>query len=96
MIIRFKGRGMPRRTVLKGLLGGTALTVGLPILEPMLNANGTALAQGAPLPTRFVLWFGGNGIRREHWIPDATGRGWQPKGELAPLINAGLRTTSVL
>ena len=83
--------GLSRRTVLRGLMGTAATTVGLPLLEGMLNTNGTALAQGQSLPTRFVLWFWGNGIRREHWVPDQTGVGWQPKGELAPLINAGLR-----
>lgn len=33
-----------RRNVMRGMLGGTAVTVGLPILECMLNANGTAYA----------------------------------------------------
>ncbi len=84
-------KGLNRRTVLRGLVGGAMASVGLPVLDAMLNENGTALAQGAPLPTRFVLWFWGNGIRREHWIPDQTGLNWQPKAELAPLINAGLR-----
>ena len=43
-----------RRTVLRGLLGGTAVTVGLPMLECFLNTNGTAYAAtGAPLPPCF-------------------------------------------
>ena len=37
---------LSRRTVLRGLLGGAAVGVGLPLLEAMLNANGTALADG--------------------------------------------------
>jgi hypothetical protein len=84
-------KGMSRRTVLRGLVGSAVASVGLPLLDGMLNGNGTALAQGGPLPTRFVLWFWGNGIRREHWTPDQIGTNWQPKAELAPLISAGLR-----
>ena len=82
---------MSRRQVLRGVLGGATVSVGLPVLNAMLGENGRALAQGEALPTRFGVWFWGNGIRREHWIPDQEGRGWQPKGELAPLIDGGLR-----
>ena len=82
---------MNRRRMLKGLLGGAAVGVGLPALDAMLNTNGTAFAQGAAIPTRFGLWFWGNGIRREHWIPDQIGANWAPKAELAPLVNAGLK-----
>ena len=38
-----------RRTVLRGMLGGTAITVGLPLLDCFLNSNGEAMADGAPL-----------------------------------------------
>lgn len=84
-------RGLDRRTFLRGALGGAASTIALPLLDVMMNENGTALAQSQPLPTRFVLWFWGNGIRIEHWNPDVQGLNWQPKGELQPLIDAGLR-----
>ena len=47
-----------RRDVLRGMLGGTAVTVGLPVLECFLNPNGTALAAtGAVLPPVFGSWF---------------------------------------
>lgn len=83
---------MTRRTVLRGMAAGAAVTVGLPVLDAMLDGNGGAFAQdGAPLPTRFGVWFWGNGIRREHWIPDQVGPGWQAKAELQPLIDAGVR-----
>lgn len=83
---------MTRRAVLRGMLGGAAVSVGLPVLDAMLDGNGVAFAQGgAPLPTRFGLWFWGNGIRRSQWIPDAAGPGWQPKAELRPLVDAGLK-----
>lgn len=91
MAIVIPREGMSRRTVLRGLVGGAAATVGLPVLDAMLDGNGAALAQGAPLPTRFGLWFWGNGIRREHWLPDGVGAGWRPRAELAPLVEAGLR-----
>ena len=35
-----------RRTLLKGLLGGAAISIGLPPLECFINANGTAYAGG--------------------------------------------------
>lgn len=76
---------MNRRTFLRGALGGAVATIALPPLEAMFDAHGRAHADGTPIPDRFGVWFWGNGIRREHWIPDQTGPGWQPKGELAPL-----------
>jgi len=51
-----------RRAVLKGILGGSTVCLGLPILEQMLNTNGTALAAGTALPTRYGLFFWGNGL----------------------------------
>jgi len=75
-----------RRTVLRGMLGGTAVSIGLPPLEAMLNANGTAYAQGAPLPRRLGIFFFGNGIKRDRWNPVDTGPGWTPSVELAPLM----------
>ena len=66
-----------------------ASTIALPLLDVMMNENGTALAQVSRYP-RFVLWFWGNGIRIEHWNPDVQGLNWQPKGELH-FIDAGLR-----
>jgi|LNFM01.1.fsa_nt_gb hypothetical protein len=82
---------LDRRTVLKGLFGGAVVGVALPTLECMLDVNGEALAQGRPLPKRFGIWFWGNGVRRAHWTPNGTGPGWTPRGEMQPLIDAGLR-----
>ncbi len=76
---------MDRRTFLRGVLGGAAATIALPTLEAMLGSNGDALADGRPIPTRFGVWFWGNGVRREHWIPDGEGTGFRPRAELAPL-----------
>ncbi len=54
-------RKIERRRLLRGLLGGAAVTVGLPLFDGVLNGNGTALASGAPLPVRFGTWFWGLG-----------------------------------
>ena len=64
-----------RRTVLRGMLNGSAIAVTLPFLDCFLDDNGTALAAtGAPLPVRFGTWFWGCGMTPQRWIPKATGR----------------------
>ena len=81
---------LSRRTVLRGALAtGAAVTVPLPLLEIMLNGNGTALAQGAPLPQRYCTWFFGNGILPPLWVPSATGTGsaWSLSPQLMSLSN---------
>lgn len=80
---------LSRRTVLRGALAtGTALSIPLPILDIMLNDQGTALAGGAALPKRYCTWFFGNGIIPALWTPSATGMGsaWSLSEELAPLM----------
>lgn len=77
-------RRLSRRTMLRGLLGGTAVAVGLPPLEAMLDDHGTALASGDPLPTRFISFFYGNGVQLERWEPTITGPGWELTDQLAP------------
>ena len=77
---------LSRRTVLRGALAtGTALAIPLPILDTMLNDNGTAFAGGAALPKRYCTWFFGNGIIPALWNPAATGTGsaWSLTAELA-------------
>lgn len=64
-----KKRSLSRRTMLRGVMGGAAVAVGLPILDIMLNDSGTALAGGSPLPVRLVTWFFGNGVNKKRWIP---------------------------
>ncbi len=63
------------------------LALPLPLLDSYLNEHGTAFAQGAPLPKRYVTWFFGNGILPPLWVPAATGVGdaWQLSEQLAPL-----------
>ncbi len=78
-------RRLSRRTILRGALGGAAVAIGLPALNIMLDDNGTAHADGAPLPVRFGVWFFGGGVRIADWVPAATGTGWAPGAELMPL-----------
>lgn len=74
-----------RRTMLRGVLGSAAVALALPPLEAMLNANGTAMANGDPLPRRFVSWFFGNGVRLPQWTPASQGTDYELTEELAPL-----------
>jgi hypothetical protein len=75
---------LSRRTLLRGALAsGAAAAVGLPLLEAM--GPSTARAGGMVPPDRFLLWFFGNGIRPEHWVPAATGVDYPLSAELAPL-----------
>src|SRR5688572_16217634 len=74
-----------RRAVLRGMAGATAVAVGLPVLEAMLNGNGTALAQGEALPKRLGIFFWGNGVRLAQWTPSEQGALWTPTSELEPL-----------
>ena len=66
-------RPIHRRAVLKGMLGGGAIGVGLPLLELMLSPSGRAMADGGELPPRFGVWFWGNGVKPDRWIPGNTG-----------------------
>ncbi|MET0390050.1 MAG: DUF1552 domain-containing protein [Polyangiales bacterium] len=66
-------RRIARRSVLRGLAYGASMTVGLPVLESMLDSHGRALADGTPLPKRFGVFFWGNGVRLARYIPKTTG-----------------------
>jgi hypothetical protein len=76
---------LSRRTMLRGLVGGAAVAIGLPALEIFLDGNGTALAGGDPLPKRFGIFFWGNGVLPDRWVPAGTGPTWELSPTLAPL-----------
>lgn len=80
---------LSRRTMLRGIAAGALVTVGLPRLEAMLNVNGTAYAQGAPLAKRFGVWFWGNGVIPNLWTPATVGVGdaWALSPQLMPYAN---------
>src|SRR5579883_3444049 len=74
-----------RRRVLRGLLNGGAVTVGLPLLNCFLNGNGTALASGEPMPVRFGTWFWGCGMNAKVFTPAKFGASWDLPVEIAAL-----------
>lgn len=82
---------LSRRGFLAGTgLSGAAITIGLPAFEALFNASGTALAAtpdklGQAIPTRFVLWFNGNGIVEKYWIPRQEGTQYEMPPCLQPL-----------
>lgn len=77
---------LSRRNVLRGALGGAAVTVGLPTLECFLNANGTAYAAtGAALPPNFGTWFWGLGLTPGHWVPEKAGTDYELPAHLSVL-----------
>ncbi len=78
-------KSLDRRTVLKGVLGGAAVSIALPPLEAMMNGNGTAYAGGTAFPKRFGVYFWGNGVLPERWTPAGEGAAWTPSPILMPL-----------
>ena len=78
-------RSVSRRTILRGMLGGVGVTVGIPLLECFLNDSGTALADGRPIPTRFGTWYWGLGTNKDHSSPLQAGANYELRGELEPL-----------
>ncbi|HEY0707368.1 MAG TPA: DUF1552 domain-containing protein, partial [Polyangia bacterium] len=74
-----------RRKALRGALLGTGITVGLPPLEAMFNANGTAHADGSALPKRLGIFFWGNGVKKDRWNPAMQGAGYALSPALMPL-----------
>lgn len=74
-----------RRMFLRGLVGGAAISVGLPLLDLFLDEHGEALATGEAFPRRFALFFWGNGVIPAKWIPAAAGYAWPLSEQLAPL-----------
>ncbi|HKP64836.1 MAG TPA: DUF1552 domain-containing protein [Polyangiales bacterium] len=75
-----------RRTLLRGLAYGGAVSIALPVLDCMLDSSGRALAQGMPLPKRFGVFFWGNGVRLARYTPSTTGN-YTLSETLKPLAN---------
>ena len=73
-------RTWTRRQLLQGVLGGATVAVGIPWLEAL---QPRAWATAPTYPNRFGLWFWGNGIRLDRWVPTGEGSGWQPSEALA-------------
>ncbi|MEZ4458542.1 MAG: DUF1552 domain-containing protein [bacterium] len=82
---------LDRRSFLRGAVGGAVATIGLPPLEAMFNESGNAHADGTAIPKRFGVFFWGNGVVPNRWVPTGEGTNWTPSEELQPLVAAGLR-----
>ena len=79
-----------RRSFLRGMLRGTAVCVGIPILDLFLDGNGIVYADGAKLPVRFGTYFWGLGLTDTptggtRWVPSKTGYGYEIMPELEAL-----------
>ena len=76
-----------RRRVLRGMLNGGAVTVGIPLLNCFLNTNGTAMADGAKMPVRFGTWFWGLGIDQGIFVPKKVGLNYDLPEQIASWKN---------
>lgn len=81
------GKRLNRRSLLKGMLGGATVSMGLPLLNMFLNSNGTAYANGAGIPIRFGTYFWGLGLTDTpsggtRWVPQTSGYGYEITPEL--------------
>ncbi len=76
---------LTRRSVLRGIVGGTAVNIALPMLNCFLNDNGTALASGAPLPVRFGTWGWGLGMNTGIFVPKKYGTDFDLPEEISAL-----------
>ena len=78
-----------RRTFLRGLMGGAAVSIGLPPLERFMNRHGTAYAEvgASGFPKRFGMFYWGNGNLAHRWVPTQTGEGeaWTLSDQLSPV-----------
>src|SRR3954471_8477936 len=74
-----------RRRALRGMVGGSAVTVALPFLNCFLNGNGTALADGTPLPVRFGTWAWGLGMNEKIFVPKKLGADFDLPEEIEAL-----------
>ena len=77
-------RSISRRHVLRGFVTGSLVNIALPPLDIFFNHTGTAYADGR-FPKRLLLFFWGNGVLPERWIPDTMGPNWRLSEQLQPL-----------
>ena len=81
---------LSRRHMLRGLLGGSAVAIGLPPLEAMMGTSRNARAGGGD-PKRFISFFFGNGVQLRNFEPTGFGADWTPSVQLQPFADAGVK-----
>lgn len=79
----FTGKGLSRRTFLRGL-GGTALA--LPFLDSMIGVGRKAYAQGAAFPKRCVIWYTPNGTIPKNFWPERNQPGSETDFTLSQIL----------
>lgn len=83
------GLKLHRRTMLKGMLGASVVSIGLPALEifydPPYSAGRARACAGSAYPKRLGWWFWGNGVLPDEWVPATEGPTWEPSPLLVPL-----------
>ena len=82
--------------MLRGMLGGAAVGVGLPLFDCLFDSHGVALAQEGAPPVRFGTWFWGCGINPSRWVPSTDGAGYALPAELAMALGGFQDKVSVL
>lgn len=84
-MVLIPSKPLHRRTLLRGVLGGFGAALALPLLDAMLDSHGEALADGDPLPVRFISFFFGNGVNLSKFVPPIEGADYPLTSALAPL-----------
>jgi hypothetical protein len=74
-----------RRSLLRGMFQGAGAVIALPLLDCFLDGNGTALADGTPIPTRFGTFFWGCGLTKMLSQPKSTGLNYEDMPQVAAL-----------
>jgi hypothetical protein len=78
-------RTITRRRFLRGVLGGAVASVALPWFEASVGTTARVGANGGAFPTRFGLFFWGNGVVPSAWVPATTGRDFALSYLMEPL-----------
>ena len=78
------GERLSRRRLLRGMLGGSAVMVGLPWLEIFAGRAARAGCDSG-FPRRFGQWMWGNGNLPDRWTPIGDGDDWELSEQLQPL-----------
>ncbi len=89
-------RRWTRRRMLRGVLGGAAVAVGLPLFDALFDEHGEVLADEGKAPARFGTWFWGCGMNPKRWVPSQEGKGYDLPPELAMAVEGFADQVSVL